>query len=140
MESQLGAEGDFAMAYVIAHEVGHHVQNLLGFTDEMNRIRQSVSQTEYNLYSVALELQSDYLAGVWSHHVEDFGVLEEGDLEEALNAASAIGDDTLQKRSSGRVVPDNFTHGTSEQRRYWLYRGFDYGDLNHGDTFAEIIQ
>ncbi|HHX52980.1 MAG TPA: metalloprotease [Erysipelothrix sp.] len=140
MESQLGAEGDFAMAYVIAHEVGHHVQNLLGITDEMNRIRQSVSQTEYNRYSVALELQADYLAGVWAHHVEDFGVLEEGDLEEALNAASAIGDDTLQKRSSGRVVPDNFTHGTSEQRRYWLYRGFDYGDLNHGDTFAEIIQ
>lgn len=139
MQSQLGAGGDFAMAYVIAHEVGHHVQNLLGITDEMARIRQQVSQTEYNRYSVALELQADYLAGVWAHHVEQYGVLETGDLDEALDAAHAIGDDTLQKRSQGRVVPDSFTHGTSEQRRYWLYRGFEYGDLRHGDTFSEII-
>lgn len=139
MKTQLGAEGDFAMAYVIAHEVGHHVQNLLGITDEMNRVRQQVSQTEYNRYSVALELQADYLAGVWAHHVDKFGALEEGDLEEALNAAYAIGDDTLQKRSQGRVVPDSFTHGTSEQRRFWLYRGFEFGDLRHGDTFAEIV-
>lgn len=139
MQSQLGAGGDFAMAYVIAHEVGHHVQNLLGITDQMNQIRQQVSQVEYNRYSVALELQADYLAGVWAHHFEDFGVIEEGDLEEALNAAHAIGDDTIQKRSQGRVVPDSFTHGTSEQRRYWLFRGYQYGDLNHGQTFEEII-
>lgn len=140
METQLGAGGDFAMAYVIAHEVGHHVQNLLGITDEMNRIRQQVGTTEYNRYSVALELQADYLAGVWAHHVDQFGVLDEGDLEEAMNAANAIGDDTLQRRSQGRVVPDSFTHGTSEQRKYWLNRGFQYGDLNHGDTFSEIVQ
>lgn len=139
MEQQLGAGGDFAMAYVIAHEVGHHVQNLLGITDQMTQIRQQVSTTEYNRYSVALELQADYLAGVWAHHVENFGVLEAGDLEEAMNAANAIGDDTIQKRAQGRVVPDSFTHGTSEQRKYWLNRGFQYGDLNHGDTFGEII-
>ncbi len=139
MEERLGAGGEFAMAYVIAHEVGHHVQNLLGITDEMARIRQQVTQTEYNRYSVALELQADYLAGVWAHHVDQFGVLEEGDLEEAMNAAYAIGDDTIQRRSQGRVVPDSFTHGTSEQRQYWLYRGFEYGDLEHGDTFSEII-
>lgn len=139
MTKQLGAKGDFAMAYVIAHEVGHHVQNLLGITDQMNQIRQQVNQTTYNRYSVALELQADYLAGVWAHHVDGLGVVEEGDLEEALNAAYAIGDDTLQRRSQGRVVPDSFTHGTSEQRRYWLYRGFEYGDLSHGQTFEEII-
>lgn len=139
MEQTLGAGGDFAMAYVIAHEVGHHVQNLLGITEQMNRIRQEVSTTQYNRYSVALELQADYLAGVWAHHVDNFGVIEEGDLEEALNAANAIGDDTIQKRSQGYVVPDSFTHGTSAQRRYWLYRGFEKGDLNHGDTFSEII-
>ncbi len=139
LETKYKAGGDFAIAYVLAHEVGHHVQNLLGITDEMNKIRTQVSQTAYNRYSVALELQADYLAGVWAHHVKGFGVLEQGDLEEALNAANAIGDDTIQKRAQGYTVPDSFTHGTSEQRKFWLYRGFEFGDFKHGDTFSDIV-
>ena len=136
LQTQFKAPGDFAMAYVIAHEVGHHVQKLLGITDEMARIRSQVSEKEYNRYSVRLELQADYLAGVWAHHAQGMGVLEEGDLEEALNAASAVGDDAIQKKARGYVVPDSFTHGTSEQRKNWFYRGFEAGNLDEGDTFG----
>lgn len=136
LQTQFKAPGDFAMAYVIAHEVGHHVQKLLGISDEMARIRSQVSEEEYNKYSVRLELQADYLAGVWAHHAQGMGVLEEGDLDEALNAASAVGDDTIQKRARGYVVPESFTHGTSEQRKSWFYRGFEAGNLEEGDTFG----
>ncbi|MGN7388115.1 KPN_02809 family neutral zinc metallopeptidase [Sporosarcina sp. SAFN-015] len=136
LQTQFKAPGDFAMAYVIAHEVGHHVQKLLGISDEMARIRSQVSEEEYNKYSVRLELQADYLAGVWAHHAQGMGVLEEGDLDEALNAASAVGDDTIQKRARGYVVPESFTHGTSKQRKSWFYRGFEAGNLEEGDTFG----
>jgi predicted metalloprotease len=137
MEKQLNAPGDFAQAYVIAHEVGHHIQNLMGITDEMQKKRQTLSKTEYNTYSVRLELQADFLAGVWAHHAQNnFNWMEAGDLEEALNAANAIGDDRLQKRSTGQVVPDAFTHGTSAQRMRWFKKGFDTGDINQGNTFS----
>lgn len=136
LRTKYKAPGDFAMAYVIAHEVGHHIQNLTGILDEMERIRQKVSQTEYNEYSVRLELQADYLAGVWANHVQGKGYLEEGDIEEALKAANAIGDDTLQKQSMGYTVPDSFTHGTSEQRVNWFYKGYKLGDLSGSDTFG----
>lgn len=135
LQTQFQAPGDFAMAYVVAHEVGHHVQTLLGDSQKVHAMRSRVSQEEYNRYSVMLELQADYYAGVWAHHAQGMGVLEEGDLEEALTAASAVGDDTIQKRAQGHVVPDSFTHGTSEQRKRWFYKGFQYGDLRHGDTF-----
>lgn len=137
LQTQFKAPGDFAMAYVVAHEVGHHVQKLLGISDEMARIRSQVSEEEYNKYSVRLELQADYLAGVWAHHAKGMGVLEKGDLDEALNAASAVGDDTIQKRARGYVVPESFTHGTSEQRKKWFYRGFEAGNLEEGDTFGK---
>jgi predicted metalloprotease len=137
MERQLNAPGDFAQAYVIAHEVGHHIQKLSGITDKMNRLRGQVSQTEYNKYSVMLELQADFLAGVWAHHSQQMTeMMETGDLQEAMNAANAIGDDRLQKQSTGRVVPDSFTHGTSEQRMRWFKKGFETGDLSQGDTFS----
>lgn len=136
LQTQFKAPGDFAMAYVIAHEVGHHVQKLLGISEEMAKIRSRVSEEEYNKYSVRLELQADYLAGVWAHHAQGMGVLEEGDLDEALTAASAVGDDTIQKRARGYVVPESFTHGTSEQRKKWFYRGFKTGNLDEGDTFS----
>lgn len=132
---RFGAPGDFAMAYVIAHEVGHHVQTLLGISQQVQKIQSQVSQTEANKYLVRLELQADYFAGVWANHAKDKGYLDEGDLEEALNAANAIGDDRLQKNAQGYVVPDSFTHGTSAQRMKWFKLGFQYGDLNHGDTF-----
>jgi len=136
MERSLGAPGDFAQAYVIAHEVGHHIQNLMGISDKVQSLRGQMSQAEYNQYSVRLELQADFLAGVWAHHSQQMTqMMERGDLMEALNAANAIGDDRLQKRSTGRVVPDSFTHGTSEQRMRWFKKGFDTGDLNQGDTF-----
>lgn len=136
MERQLNAPGDFAQAYVIAHEVGHHIQKIMGITDKVQSMRSSLSKTEYNQYSVRLELQADFLAGVWAHHSEKTArMMERGDLEEALNAAFAIGDDRLQKQSTGKVVPDSFTHGTSEQRIRWFKKGFDTGDLNQGDTF-----
>lgn len=136
MADQLGAPGDFAQAYVIAHEVGHHVQNLLGRTDWMDSQRGQVSKTEYNRLSVRLELQADYYAGVWAHHEQArFGSLEPGDVREGLTAASAIGDDRLQRQATGRVVPDSFTHGTSEQRLRWFYAGFESGDLGGADTF-----
>jgi predicted metalloprotease len=136
MERKLNAPGDFAQAYVIAHEVGHHIQNLMGITDKVQNLRGQMNKTEYNKYSVKLELQADFLAGVWAHHSQQMShMMEEGDLEEALNAAFAIGDDRLQKQSSGRVVPDSFTHGTSEQRIRWFKKGFDTGDMAQGDTF-----
>ncbi len=136
MERQLNAPGDFAQAYVIAHEVGHHIQKILGITDKVQNLRGSLSETEYNQYSVRLELQADFLAGVWAHHSQKTAqMMESGDLEEALNAAFAIGDDRLQKQSTGRVVPDSFTHGTSEQRIRWFKKGFETGDLQQGDTF-----
>jgi predicted metalloprotease len=136
MESKLRAGGDFAYAYVIAHEVGHHIQKIMGITDEVHSLRGKVSEKEYNQNSVRLELQADFLAGVWAHHSQrTAAMMEAGDLEEALNAANAIGDDRLQKQSSGRVVPDSFTHGTSAQRMKWFKKGFDSGDLRQGDTF-----
>lgn len=136
LKNRFNAPGDFAMAYVVAHEVGHHVQNLLGITDQVQDLRSRLSEEEYNQYSVRLELQADYLAGVWGYHTNQMGLLDEGDLEEALNAASAIGDDTLQKQAQGYAVPDSFTHGTSEQRRNWFYKGFKTGDLSQWDTFS----
>jgi predicted metalloprotease len=135
LKEQFGAPGDFAMAYVVAHEVGHHVQKLLGISDKMERIRQQVGKEEYNKYSVRLELQADFLAGVWAHYVKGKGLLEAGDIEEAMNAANQIGDDNLQKQSQGYVVPESFTHGTSAQRMYWFKKGYETGDINQGDTF-----
>lgn len=136
LKNKFKAPGDFAMAYVISHEVGHHVQNLLGITDQVHELRGKVSEEEYNKYSVRLELQADYLAGVFAHHVKNRGLLDEGDIEEALRAANAIGDDTLQKQAQGYVVPDSFTHGTSEQRQRWFYKGFETGNLDNWDTFS----
>ena len=137
MEQKLNAPGDFAQAYVIAHEVGHHIQKIMGITDKVQNLRSKLSKKEYNQYSVRLELQADFLAGVWAHHSQQTSrMMEVGDLEEALNAAFAIGDDRLQKQSSGRVVPDSFTHGTSEQRIRWFKKGFSSGDLDQGDTFS----
>ncbi len=136
LKNNLNAPGDFAMAYVIAHEVGHHVQNLLGISEKVQRMRGRLSETEYNKMSVKLELQADFLAGVWAHHTQQLqNVIEPGDIEEALNAANAIGDDRLQKQSRGYVVPDAFTHGTSAQRMYWFKKGFQTGDIKQGDTF-----
>lgn len=137
LKDRYGASGDFAQAYVIAHEVGHHVQNLLGISDKLQQARGQLNEKEYNKLSVKLELQADFFAGLWAHHarnLKDFR-LEEGDIEEALNAANAIGDDKLQKQSQGEVVPDAFTHGTSQQRMYWFKKGFETGDINQGDTF-----
>ncbi|RPD38014.1 neutral zinc metallopeptidase [Chitinophaga barathri] len=136
---KLNATGDFAMAYVVAHEVGHHVQNLLGISEKVQAQRGRVSETEYNKLSVKLELQADFLAGLWAHHTQKLqNVIEPGDIEEALNAANAIGDDRLQKQSRGYVVPDAFTHGTSAQRMYWFKKGFETGDLRQGDTFNSV--
>ncbi|WP_084243870.1 KPN_02809 family neutral zinc metallopeptidase [Planomicrobium okeanokoites] len=136
LQRQFNAPGDFAMAYVIAHEVGHHVQNLLGVMQEVQPLRNQLSEEEYNKVQVQLELQADYLSGVWAHHAQEMGYLEEGDLEEALTAAAAVGDDTIQMRSRGYVVPESFTHGTSEQRKEWFYKGFEAGNLDEGDTFS----
>ncbi len=133
LQERLGAGGDFAEAYVIAHEVGHHVQNLLGITDRVQAARGRVSQSEYNQLSVRLELQADFLAGVWARYTDRVKhVVEAGDIEEAMRAASAVGDDRLQSRSRGYVVPDSFTHGTSEQRARWFRRGYETGDLQPG--------
>jgi uncharacterized protein len=128
--------GDFAQAYVIAHEVGHHVQKLLGISDRVDSMQRRMSEVDANRLSVRLELQADFFAGVFARYVQKQGLLEEGDIEEALNAASAIGDDAIQKQTSGRVVPDSFTHGTSEQRLRWFRKGFDTGDIRQGDTFS----
>ncbi len=138
LKQRFGASGDFAMAYVVAHEVGHHIQYLMGTTDKMERIRQQVSEGQYNKYSVRLELQADFYAGVWAHYDQKMkNVLDESDIPEALNAANAIGDDRLQREAQGRVTPDAFTHGTSAQRMYWFKKGYQTGDLSQGDTFAE---
>ncbi len=130
------APGDFAMAYVVAHEVGHHVQTLLGTSAQMDALRQKLNETEYNRMQVKMELQADYFAGVWAHHAEDMEVLETGDIDEALTAANAIGDDTLQKQAQGYAVPDSFTHGTSEQRKRWFQKGYENGTIEGGDTFS----
>lgn len=137
MKTRLRAEGDFAQAYVIAHEVGHHVQKLLGINEKVRGLQARSSPEEANEYSVRLELQADFLAGVWAHHAQqNWNILEEGDIAEALNAATAIGDDRLQRESRGVVVPESFTHGTSEQRARWFVRGLKSGDMSQGDTFA----
>lgn len=135
LRDKFQAPGDFAMAYVLAHEVGHHVQKLLGVSDQVQELRGQLSEVEYNQYLMRLELQADYLAGVFAHHAQGRGYLEEGDLEEALNAASAVGDDRIQKRTRGYVVPDSFTHGTSEQRQRWFYKGYKTGNLSQWNTF-----
>ncbi|WP_276374934.1 neutral zinc metallopeptidase [Chryseolinea sp. H1M3-3] len=140
LQSRFGAPGDFAMAYVVAHEVGHHVQHLWGITDKVHGMRDRLNEEENNKMSVKLELQADFLAGVWAHHNQKLNnILEPGDIEEALNAANAIGDDRLQKQSQGYVVPDAFTHGTSEQRMFWFKKGFETGDIEQGDTFREDL-
>ena len=137
LKNRFQAPGDFAQAYVIAHEVGHHVQNLLGTMDRVHSQRGRLSESENNKLSVRLELQADFLAGVWAHHANRMKhIIEPGDVEEALNAATAIGDDRLQPRSRGYVTPDSFTHGTSAQRMRWFRRGLETGDLSQGDTFA----
>ncbi|MGI8581862.1 MAG: KPN_02809 family neutral zinc metallopeptidase [Chitinophagaceae bacterium] len=133
LQTRFGASGDFPLAYVIAHEVGHHVQSLLGLSDKMQRLRSEVTETEYNRYSVKMELQADFYAGLWAHYNQKMkNVMEQKDIEEALNAASAIGDDNITK---GRVSPDAFTHGTSAQRMYWFKKGFETGEIKQGNTF-----
>ena len=136
MKNQLRAEGDFAFAYVIAHEVGHHVQNLLGINQKVSQAQRSGSKKQANQLSVALELQADCFAGVWGQHVQKQGLLEIGDVEKAMNAAAAVGDDRLQQQATGRVVPDSFTHGSSEQRMQWFNRGFQSGDPAQCNTFG----
>ena len=136
LKSRFGASGDFAIAYVVAHEIGHHVQNQMGLTDQVHNMQGQVSQEEYNQMSVRLELQADFLAGVWAHHAQTrLKIIEPGDIEEAMGAAAAVGDDRIQKQTRGTVVPDAFTHGTSAQRVAWFKRGFQTGDLSQGDTF-----
>lgn len=135
LRTRFGAPGDFAQAYVIAHEVGHHIQQLLGTSDRVSALQQQTSREQANQLSVRLELQADFLAGVWAHYAARRGLLEQGDLEEALAAASAVGDDRLQRESQGYVVPDSFTHGTSEQRIRWFRKGFETGDVRQSDTF-----
>lgn len=139
LQQRFKAPGDFAMAYVIAHEVGHHIQKLTGVTDKLDQLRSRVSAKEYNQYSVRLELQADFYAGVWAHYTQQQDLLEAGDLEEALNAASAVGDDRIQKQQQGTVSPESFTHGTSEQRKRWFQKGFTTGDISQGDTFATDV-
>src|ERR1044072_725899 len=135
LQRRFRAPGDFAAAYVIAHEVGHHVQNLLGTMDKVDAARGRISEAQANDLSVRLELQADFLAGVWAHYAQKRGLLEAGDIEEALGAASAVGDDRLQREGQGYVVPDSFTHGTSEQRARWFRKGLESGDVRQGDTF-----
>lgn len=137
LKNRFGAPGDFAMAYVVAHEIGHHVQNLLGISSQVQQQRGRVSETKYNDLSKRLELQADFLAGVWAHHGQRMkNFLEKGDLQEALRAAEAIGDDRIQMQTRGYVVPESFTHGSSEQRMRWFTKGVETGDLNQGDTFS----
>jgi len=139
LEQQFGAAGDFAQAYVIAHEVGHHVQNLTGVLPEFNRVRQGMSEQEANAMSIRVELQADCFAGIWAHFTDQKGLLEQGDIDEALNAAFQIGDDTLQRRTQGYVVPESFNHGTSEQRTAWFRRGFQSGRLADCNTFDNPV-
>lgn len=137
LKSRFGAKGDFAMAYVVAHEVGHHVQDLLGLSEKMAQLRQRLSEREYNRYSVMLELQADFYAGIWAHYNQKMkNVIHPEDIQEALEAANAIGDDRLQQQYQGRITPDSFTHGTSAQRMYWFKKGYQTGDLSQGDTFS----
>jgi len=137
LQTRFGAKGgDYAIAYVIAHEVGHHVQTLLGTSGKVRQLQQSLSKTEGNKLSVSLELQADFYAGLWTHYNQKY--LDEGDIEEALSAANAVGDDAIQKKMQGHVVPDSFTHGTSEQRVKWFGKGFKSGDIRQGDTFQEL--
>ncbi|HEY6231876.1 MAG TPA: neutral zinc metallopeptidase [Pyrinomonadaceae bacterium] len=136
LQARFRAPGDFAQAYVIAHEVGHHVQNLLGTMEKVDSVRGRMSEAQANELSVRLELQADYFAGVWAHYAQQKGLLEAGDIEEALGAASAVGDDRLQRETQGYVVPDSFTHGTSEQRSRWFRKGLESGDIRQGDTFS----
>jgi len=140
LRTKFGGEGgDFAVAYVLAHEFGHHIQTLLGTSEKMRQAQEGKSEAEANKLSVALELQADFYAGLWTHYNEKQNhILEPGDIEEALSAANAVGDDAIQKKMQGQVVPDSFTHGTSEQRMYWFNRGFKSGDISKGDTFAEL--
>jgi len=138
LRSRFGAQGgDYAIAYIMAHEVGHHVQNLLGTATKVRRLQQQASQTEANELSVALELQADFYAGVWTKENQQY--LSEGDIQEALSAANAVGDDAIQKRTSGRVNPDSFTHGTSKQRQEWFMKGYRTGDINQGNTFNAVL-
>lgn len=139
LANRFGASGEFAQAYVLAHEVGHHVQNLMGILPKVNQMRQSMSEADSNKLSVRVELQADCLAGIWGYYTQQKGILEAGDLESALNAANKIGDDTLQRRSQGYVVPESFSHGTSEQRARWFKRGFDTGKLDACETFSGNI-
>lgn len=140
LKNRFRAPGDFAMAYIVAHEVAHHVQNQLGITMEVQKQRGRISQKQYNDLSVRLELQADFLAGVWAHHAHQMkGILEEGDIEEAMNAAHAVGDDRIQREARGYVIPDSFTHGTSEQRMRWFRKGLETGDVSQGDTFAARV-
>ncbi|WP_310559641.1 neutral zinc metallopeptidase [Flavobacterium sp.] len=140
LRTKFGAEGgDFSVAYVLAHEFGHHIQTILGTSAKMRQDQEGKSDVEANKLSVALELQADFYAGLWTHYNENKNaMLEPGDIEEALSAANAVGDDTIQKKMQGQVVPDSFTHGTSEQRMYWFNRGFKSGDIRKGDTFAKV--
>jgi uncharacterized protein len=138
LQKKLNAPGDFAMAYVVAHEVGHHIQNLMGVTDKMAQYRARVNEGEYNRLSVKLELQADFYAGVWAHHAKQMkDIIEPGDINEALTAANAIGDDRLQQQSQGYIVPESFTHGTSQQRMYWFKKGYESGDIKQGNTFDD---
>jgi predicted metalloprotease len=140
MQRQLGAPGDFARAYVLAHEFGHHVQNLLGINDQVMARRGRVTEKEFNKLMVRMELQADFLAGVWAHYANmEKGFLEQGDIEEGINAAGAVGDDRIMKQTQGYVVPDAFTHGTSEQRVRWFRKGFETGDIRQGDTFNAAV-
>lgn len=136
LRQRFNAPGDFAQAYVVAHEVGHHVQKLLGITERVDSMERRMSEAQANQLSVRLELQADFFAGVFARYVQNQGVLEAGDIEEALRAASAVGDDQIQRRTTGTVVPDSFTHGTSEQRLRWFKKGYDTGDMRQGDTFS----
>ena len=146
LQNKFNAPGDFAMAYVVAHEVGHHIQKLMGTSDKMSRLRGRLSEEEYNKYSVKVELQADFYAGVWANHAQQVktadgrSIIDPDDINEALTAANAIGDDRLQKQSQGYIVPESFTHGTSEQRMYWFKKGFQTGDIRQGDTFNANIQ
>jgi predicted metalloprotease len=138
LKTRFGAEGgDFAIAYVTAHEIGHHVQTLLGTSQKVRQLQQQTNETGANRLSVAQELQADFYAGVWAHYNKKY--LEEGDIDEALSAANAVGDDAIQKRTQGSVRPDSFTHGTSEQRKYWFMKGYKTGDIKQGDTFSELV-
>lgn len=136
LRRRFNAPGDFAQAYVVAHEVGHHVQNLLDISDQVDAMQRRVSEREANQLSIRLELQADFFAGVFARYVQKQGILEPGDIEEALRAASAVGDDQIQRRTTGHVVPDSFTHGTSEQRLRWFRKGYETGDMRQGDTFS----